>query len=311
VTRPWCTIAPLTADRRGLNFDLAEPFDLGNRVALSPRPDWLTRESITKNLGWVQREVLIGQARYALRVDYEAASLGDPDPSWKGEARSIQDTSAECLYMANVALWLARPSPAAFGLVVHAEKHDDEWVHRQSFFFDSVKVHENDQRNGLGRHDLTQARTLNVALAGLPRDGAPWASARVLWKALTEDWWEGRYLLLWVALEALFGPLSPGETTYRLSQNLAFFLTSNAGEAHTTFRAAKESYEWRSKIVHGMRLARLPKEKSSELLYRSESFVRRALVRILSERTLIELFSSNKRREEFLSTIPFSRPQEH
>ena len=240
MTRPWCTIAPLTADWLGLDFGLSEPFDLGNGVALSPRPDWLASVSITKNLGWLQREVVLGQTRYALRVDYDAASLGDPDPSWEGEARSIQDTSAERLYLANVALWLARPSPAAFGLVVHAEKRDAEWLHRQSYSFDSVKVHENDQRNRLSKYDLALARSLNLALVGLPRDGAPWASARVLWKTLTEDWWEGRYLLLWVALEALFGPLSPGETTYRLSQNLAFFLASNTGEAQATFRAAKE-----------------------------------------------------------------------
>jgi hypothetical protein len=47
-------------------------------------PDWVKTPEIMKDLSWYQRTVIFERAEFALQVDYEAASLGDPDTSWTG-----------------------------------------------------------------------------------------------------------------------------------------------------------------------------------------------------------------------------------
>jgi hypothetical protein len=154
--------------------------------------------------------------------------------------------------------------------------------------------------------DFKKARALTEVLKTLPRDSAIFAAGRVLLKALLERWWEGRYLLFWVALEALFGPSNAAEVTYRLSQRLAFFLATTGDEAQRLFSSAKEGYGLRSKIVHGLRLQRLGKEKSAQVMYEAERLTRYALVKILAEPKYCDIFAHGAKREEFLDRLVFS-----
>jgi Apea-like HEPN len=201
---------------------------------------------------------------------------------------------------------LSKPSFLGFEFVLHAERHESEWVRRQAFSVASLTPHMKDADARLSAADLQRARSLGDTLKSLPRDTVIFAAARALLKALPDTWWETRYLMLWVALEALFGPSNPSEITYRLSQRLAFFLASNRSEAGRLFGSAKEGYGLRSKIVHGLRLQRLGKEKSAEMMHQVEC----ALVKILSTPQSLEVFKSERRREDFLDRLAFSQTGE-
>jgi hypothetical protein len=84
VIRPWRTIAPINAEWRGLSGVARLPTDIGAGVQIVPMPDWVKTPEIMKDVSWYQRTVIFERAEFALQVDYEAASLGDPDTSWTG-----------------------------------------------------------------------------------------------------------------------------------------------------------------------------------------------------------------------------------
>lgn len=163
-------------------------------------------------------------------------------------------------------------------------------------------------RARLGKNDFEVARELYLALtslAKLSRNGVVWTVIHALRQALTEQTAAIRYLLLWVALEGLFGPEDAREVTFRLSQRAAFFLANDRREAQELFRIVKTAYGWRSKVVHGMRLSKLPKENSEQIMSEAEDLLRRSLKRLLNELRLVQVFEG-KDRERYLDDLVFS-----
>lgn len=294
----WCTIAPLR-----YWGNLVVPFNLANKVVLSPTPNWVREEEITKNVGLADRDVL-EHNQYTLMREYEADSFGEPDPDWhKKPPRSKQSTAHEAIQLADFALWLAKPSSIGFSLVIHADDQTGAWRWRHVQRCDQLLPHTMDEGRMIQKDDLDLARKLHLGLSNLERDGsAVWIAARTLWNALIQDEWPVRYLLLWIVLEALYGTTDPRETTYRLAQRLAFFLSPDRVRAQTLFQDAKAGYTWRSRVVHGMRLQKLAPEKSSELMYAAERFARESLLKILVSADLMKSFRGSER-ETFLDSL--------
>jgi hypothetical protein len=110
-----------------------------------------------------------------------------------------------------------------------------------------------------------------------------------------------RYLLFWVALEALFGPEDGREITFRLSQRVGFLLGVSKEEARQLFETAKAGYGFRSKIVHGQWKQ---DPSATERMAEAEGLLRRAYTRILETPDLADTFSS-KKREVYLDDLAF------
>lgn len=150
--------------------------------------------------------------------------------------------------------------------------------------------------------DIAVAARLHGALASVKQDeGSLWTAIRATWAGLQLNAEPVRYALLWMALEALFGPEDGREMTFRLSQRIAFFLFEDRAKAKEVFGAVKDAYGFRSKIVHGRW-----KETAEglERMVEIEDWVRSAFGRILSDGTLQETFSSRKR-EGYLDGLVF------
>jgi len=110
-------------------------------------------------------------------------------------------------------------------------------------------------------------------------------------------------------MEALYGSNSPQETTYRLSQRVAFFLGSNkSSEARKIIEIAKNGYGWRSKVVHGNRLSKLTTEESKRISYEAETLLRKTFLRILGDPEMISKFDGADR-EEYLDCLIFDAYQ--
>jgi hypothetical protein len=302
----WVTIAPVNSEWRGPTFEVREAMDIGWGAHLILLPSWLRQPSITRYMSWVQRERYIGEAKFALAIEYDAASLGDPDPlSTTRPPLSKQDGAAEKLRRANLALWLARPSWAGFQMVISAQQDQGDWVQRQMYEAPTVRPFERDAKNTLSRADFDLAKKLGDAASGLSIKASTWIAMMLLWRALAESWWESRYLLLWVALEALFGSGNPSETTYRLSQRLAFFLAEDHSRVRGLYNRAKAGYSARSRVVHGFQHLTLDKVKADDLLADTEFFARAALCKILLDAGHLQTFAGKQRREDFLDGLVF------
>ena len=296
----WCTAAPLV-----YNGDLDVPCDLGNNVILCARPSWLIQRDIVSGLG-DQDRTLLEISKYVLLQEYDAEALGEPDPVRTEETpRSKQQAAEEALNLANIALWIAKPCPVGFRRVVVANYRSGTWIRVRFGVSTQLYVHTYDIHNEYDSSEVHAARGLNCALMGLPRRETIWIACRTLWLALLTREWTVRYLLLWTALETLFGPNDGREITYRISQRLAFFLSANRIDARQLFALAKKGYEWRSRVVHGMRLKRLKPELSESIMHESEKLVRDSLKRILADSTLIKQFDG-RTREEYLDGLLFS-----
>ena len=68
---------------------------------------------------------------------------------------------------------------------------------------------------------------------------------------------------------------------------------------YSSVNKTKTLYSWRSKAVHGARLAKLPEDKSAQVLYDVEELSRKSMSKILLNDKLIKKFDG-KKRDEFL-----------
>jgi hypothetical protein len=301
----WCAIGAITKywDRDG---QLSLPADLGGGISLTAMPAWAKSDAALNVLSWNRRTRIQQESAFAFYTEYQADLLGTPDPEWGGpEPRAIQDRAREQLTLANLAAWLARPARLPVEAHLHFERPGDGTSIRESSSSDGLVVHERDLDNQLSMSDLALARRLNEGLRGLTRGGTIWTATRLLWKALQEPMWEARFVLDWVAMEALYGSSNPAETTFRLSQRVGFFLGSSRQEAKTLYSTAKDGYAWRSKAVHGLRLSKLRQAESADLLHQVETLLRNTFARVLSDPTLAAKFDSEAR-EDFLDESIFS-----
>lgn len=304
---PWLTFAPLQPDGI-VPAEISAPYYFSEQVSVRPIPEWVWQADTVDELRPQLREKIENDgSRHCIGVEYQADAFGSPDPSWKGAPPwSMQDTAAQWIRSAHLALWLARPTALSFNIVVDAVKDSQEWVTRKTTSYTETYALPDHQHEAHTLEDFATARTLFNAFLGVPHEGPLHTATLVTMKALGEQTWEIRFLLMWLGLECLFGPETPAETTFRLSQRMAFFLEKEGSKAREVFVRIKKSYDWRSRIVHGLRLSNLKGEESDSLVVELEELMRRSLVAILDNETMVKTFDG-RGREQFLDSLAFTR----
>ncbi|BCG76761.1 HEPN domain-containing protein [Mesorhizobium sp. 113-3-3] len=280
------------------------PFELASGVYIEPIPDWVKSEDALQFLSWRQKED-VSDAQFAFSVRYEAEAIGSPSPEWKGSRpMSVQAYADEKFSLAAFALWLVKPSTLSSGVVLHFGEDGDPNSVRQTSEQFAICVSEEEADNVITLEDLSAAGPFLSSLLSMSRDNALWTTVYMTLLALRERRWELRYLLQWVALEALLGSDSPNEVTFRLSQRIGLFLGESREDRRALFREAKDGYKWRSKIAHGGRLGNLTGEQSLRLSNATENIIRRSFHKILPSSELIDVFSG-KKREDMLEELAF------
>jgi hypothetical protein len=247
------------------------------------------------------------KARLAFVAKYEADSMGDPDPDWKGlSPRSKQDRALDAIRFANIAAWLARSSALGFEFFLHlnVEKIGGVTIWHSGTFF-ALRTHPDYDRAILDTADLLKARELAAALATVPRPGVLATAARMLWFALTEEQWDARFLLLWVALEAIFGPEDyySKRVSTEIPRRIARLFGRDRKDEVEAYQIVEDSYDWRSRVAHGQRVTGMTEAKSKDLVRYAEGMARTAFRRILKTPELIATFSDSDRREAHLDAL--------
>jgi hypothetical protein len=288
----WLALAPILSHRAS-NDALKNGFNLADGVRIGPAPEWIDEEVVASSLSWFQRDRMRQECDLALTYPYDTNSIGE-----------TQARAEHTITIANLALWIARPTPVCFEAIFHFEGEALPTAPRQLTTVTRLVVSSQQQSNRLTVGDLEAARAFQAAIARLPKGGLLVTATRLLWKALVESHWETRYVLLWVVLEALFGPEDGREITFRLAQRLAFFLSNDAHEQRNIFETTKDAYGWRSKVVHGAKLKKLSSEKSGELTHAVEESIRKSIHILLMDAQLLQTFEG-KQREDYLDSLPF------
>ncbi|MFC1937382.1 hypothetical protein ACFLWY_02335 [Chloroflexota bacterium] len=110
---------------------------------------------------------------------------------------------------------------------------------------------------------------------------------------------EDRLIDAWVSLEALLLTGPDGELKYRASVRLAEFLGKNGGCRKTIYDDARDSYKWRSAIVHGGSSKKVAKRMSlQEAVRLTTQYLRSALLEVLD---LPDQFDPSRLESDLLS----------
>lgn len=286
-------------------MDREAGFDLGNGVTLITPPDWVRSEGILSDLDKRDRETVQRMAQLCLFVDVLAAEGGSRTPTWQVDRMLLVHRPSPYdgkIRQANLALWLSRASDVSVDVLLRIELYPDKAFPRRmtsvtSYHGNRFRPHRDDFGDAFTQEELMRARELNVRLSpALLERGAVEIAIRALWMALTMSEGNLRYVLLWVALEALFG--SDVETTYKLATRMALFLAPERSAGECIRLWATRAYRARSKIVHGRGL-----DVTAELIHQTEQFTAEAIRRALLEPALGALFRGD--RDEKLDSLMF------
>jgi hypothetical protein len=286
--------------------------DLGNGVTLGSIPAWLRAAEMETeeqpNLHWPYIAAITGYPMFVLVHRYEAdAPYSEPDPAWPNSADNMTKARAanDRLMVANLTAWLVQPKTTLrFGTVLHVEQRADGQL-RIRHHLHPAQFRPEPDRPGvatLTEEHFVEIRTLNETIGSLTRQGPLWTALRSLWRALTEGWFHNRYMLLWIALEALFGPKGRADVTRRLTRNLSLFLARDAEQQAALWTRATQDYDRRSGIAHGEG-GRVEQAEWVELILRAEDWLRLALVRIVQDPALRATFSETSRRQALFADL--------
>lgn len=301
--KSWCTVCPLL----NLDVGLKVPVYFAKGLWLTLIPDWLRQDGWADMLSFSDRETL-KQLQYAFVVEYEASSSAASDPAWDGpEPRTIQDAKHELATLANLAMWIVKPSPAGYELVFHAPRWGDGWNIQNVEKYPRIRCHARDRYAMLANHDLEQAIGLHEALCALPRRNSVRTAIHSTWAALQAGNPEVRYFLLWAALEALFGAEGESESAGRLARGIGAFVSVGRSEERESTRKVENALRFRRRLAHGLWSGQA---ELGDLGYETENLVRLALDRVLRDDALTVRFCSGRDRESYLDELLLGKPCE-
>jgi hypothetical protein len=267
---------------------------IGPGVNLDAIPAWfkVERQYAEKEFG--EREAFSSEA--CLKATFKGEGLGELCAGPGGKQGKNHEVSWERIRIANLALWLARPSALHVELVVTTEPEPGPGGTAISGrFLESIRPHERYASASLTLNNVEKADRFATAIQGLPRPSSVWTATRFLWLALTEELWETRYVNLWVAIEALFGPENRDGIGRKIRTRVAKFLNADDSEALIARDIVKSGYDLRSAAVHGSRLSRRPEAEMSELMLMSEGIMLTTLRKIVSDPDLVTKFCAPSR----------------
>jgi hypothetical protein len=281
-------------------------FQLSVDAWLAPIPDWLKNFRGIDHLSASDRDAF-ALCKYGLILSHEAEDFTDPTSE---KAQIARAKLADRAYLANLALWLQPVYLVGFNFLFHATVSHGlhtpllETPGRHEEFL----YHFNDGLSKVLRYEnWSQRETFTLVFARFRETLPLWVACRALTSALQMNHIEIRHLLLSVALEALFGS-EGSEITFRLSQGLAFFISSDSAEAIKIFKEAKAGYRTRCQIAHGdwKPTTNDYRKEASVLVAATECFVRRSFTKLLSDKEIAKKFCGKERRD-YLEGLRFTK----
>lgn len=303
----WTAFAPLPG------FSLpswAEPgLVLPGGIEIRALPEFSDSAKIYESLDLYAQQDLGMDTQYCIYYEYDAIAPAAASPLCGGRHAPISWIAVvdRLFLLADLSLYLADSKSIRFNYILHfteRENRDPECypITTPSIFRRRMVVEE-------PLLILEESRTIQAISIGnvlwtmqdLPSLPLIGLAANLTVRSLTSHY-PIDYLLAWVALEAIFGPSSPSETTYRISHRIGRFLGGSPSDAQNLANRAKSAYEIRSKIVHGFKS--ISNKSKGDPVGDTNYFLRESLKRILLSDALMKRFNSESR-DNYLNDIVF------
>jgi hypothetical protein len=295
--------------------ELPETVDLGCGVRLQDPPE-IHDPKLDRFLSEAAPSYPFGYR--VLVTEYEAESLEAVGPDGREYARS----AARLLRLAECAAWFARPTRLTFDAIAHfsadptGEGIPTVWRYQDGLnegallYEAAIAEYPESERETpqLGVAEMDETRAILSALVACR--GKLAIASELLWESKYERLIEVVYTLRWMALEGLFGLKEP-ELTHQLASRIAWLIAPTPEAREDIYDRTREAYGLRSDILHG----ELPidKEKNWPLVADTTAFARQAMVIILKNEALRDLFDqtgdgAKKRRKAFLRGLTLGIP---
>lgn len=287
--------------------NIALPYQFSDRVSLQTVPNYTQVPDVVDDLReQVSERIAADGSHHCISVEYQANENESLPSQGPGPVQkwSAHDDAEQQARLAHLVLWLARPTALTFTTIVLTEKRGPEEITRAINSYSPTYALGQNARNEFSSEDLIAASKTFKALNSVSLQGPIRTAVLVATKALCDSTLEFRFLIMWLAMECLFGPEDGREITFRLAQRVALFLESDRAKAAEMFKMVKDCYGLRSKLVHGFRVANIDDEKFMMFSINSETLLRRSLLTILDTAITIQNFDGATR-EAYLEGLVF------
>ena len=287
----YFSVAPINPLYPDKNHALAEAFDIGNYVFVGPMSPWMREGDVLEGFGL--RKEAFQKAEFAFVIETE-------DPTF-----AESDKRHNALRLANLSLWLARPTAICFDIMVQGCRHGNQnRLLEKTPVVSPLGFLEVDANNSLGECHLTTARQLNIAINSAPRPGPLWTAIRTLWAALIQKW-DGHYIFRWTALEALFGSENRQKnSSARRHRLMARFIEPDDDIAQdNVIDVATDCYNWRCTLVHGRSMSEFNDPTSMRVSVKTQDLLLRVFRKILLSEEYRQMFGDADRLEHFLDAL--------
>ncbi len=296
---PWVTAAPIFPEEAA-NLAFAGAIDLDSNVRLDRTPPEFrlgpTAVKIEEDVG---KRWSFSSSNLALITEYQAGLWGvggGPPPEsrqskWGGARQRIQ--------LANLALWLARPSSLHFSLLVHFTAGDRP----MPYLFPGLVVMPRYEGVRLTAVDFDWAKEFNSLLNQLPARTTAFVASRYLWLALHEESADLRLGVLSIAIEALFGPEDHQFIGKRIPSRAAALLGGDPSVQALNYVRLTEWWKARCDVMHGDTLEERPAWEKELLVNEAEDVVREGLRTVLADANIRVQFADFRTREICLEQL--------
>lgn len=300
----WMSIAVLTFTPNH-DYDGAWPFSFDAAVSISLMPTFIDPHNIVATLSKFGRNLISSQP-LCIAGEYDVP-IGDQfDVTALNEARAPKLRIHDNLSWVNLMVWLSQRGHFGYHVVLNLRKHavEQTWMVIDAIELTSIFTTAH-QLLPYSQAHFVEARDMYLRCAAAPEPSPLALAISAQFRALSEHSFQIRYLLHWLVLEALFGPTSPTETTFKLTQRLGFFLANgDRPSAKLYVDQATTSYRLRSTIVHGRPIEKkMTEHMLNHNLAVVELLVHEALNKILRNPEIAKAFHDDKTRDEYLKQL--------
>lgn len=287
------SVAPLTGASLETIRALSGGVELGEGITLGSCAGLGLAKKVSESFGY-DGQVKVGSSHLTLTAD------DDVEPGRAGEVWAEQK---ERLYLANLALWIAHPTDLGYEFLVQGDVDNGRFnqVGVEGRFW-PIHALASYKTESLSLDDCERARLILGALVGVPRKTPLRSALLMLCDGLADGKHAIRFMLVWVAIEALFGPVDGWKVRSRIAQRASAFLASPQMGAAKVFTTVSRSWKARCAVVHGLRVEGLPADTDG-IVREAEELVRSALLAIAASPEHVATFSSGPDRERYLASI--------
>lgn len=284
--KKFILISPISINTR------VDSFEFTKELKLEKIPNWFRTTKCLENLNWFQKDDLSSR-EYAFVSRYEIDERQDFKENETFNEQIVADQKKMLL-----SLKLENFSRLQLDFSFQFEILEEDFLETQMTTYPKWLYVTGEQFVEFSECSLMNAKEIFENIQISSRTQTLWTPITFYWSSLLAETLEIKFCLIWFAIEGIFGPINPGETSFQLGLRISRFLKSSKGDRLLLNKSLKKSYALRSNIAHG-KSSSIPQEEI-EMYFFTEKILIEGLKKIWTFQNWANDFSDKKRDKCFL-----------